>query len=127
MRTLALKPNHKRIPFVAAEVTRLTSKLDQAEKKDRASSRRLLQDAQAFRAYAATGQRLGDLHVNYEQAAEYPLQRIENPEEKLNWRVEKMRLTKNKPRWSITTSSPSPASPKPPSPTASATAARWNG
>jgi predicted helicase len=53
-------------------------------------------DAKTFRAYVATGQKLADLHIHYEQAAEYPLQRIENPEEKLNWRVEKMRLTRDK-------------------------------
>ena len=52
--------------------------------------------AKSFRAYTATGQKLADLHVNYEQAAEYPFQRIESPDEKLNWRVEKMRLTKDK-------------------------------
>ena len=53
-------------------------------------------DAQTFRIYAATGRKLADLHVHYEQAAEYPLQRIENRDEKLNWRVDKMRLTKDK-------------------------------
>jgi predicted helicase len=51
--------------------------------------------ATAFRAYAEIGRQLADLHVHYEQAAEYPLQRIENPDEPLNWRVEKMRLTKD--------------------------------
>ena len=50
----------------------------------------------AFRAYAAIGKQLADLHVHYEQAVEYSLQRIENPDEPLNWRVEKMRLTKDK-------------------------------
>ena len=53
-------------------------------------------DAKTFRTCARTGQKLADLHVHYEQAVEYPLQRIENAEEKLNWRVEKMRLTKDK-------------------------------
>lgn len=53
-------------------------------------------DAKTFRAYAITGQKLADLHVHYEQAAEYPLQRIEAANEPLNWRVEKMRLTKDK-------------------------------
>jgi predicted helicase len=36
------------------------------------------------------------LHVHYEQQPEYPLQFIENPDEPLNWRVEKMRLSKDK-------------------------------
>jgi predicted helicase len=39
---------------------------------------------------------LADLHVNYEQQPEYPLQFIETPDEPLNWRVEKMRLSKDK-------------------------------
>ena len=33
---------------------------------------------------------------HYEAAAEYPLQRLENPDEPLNWRVDKMRLSKDK-------------------------------
>jgi predicted helicase len=49
-----------------------------------------------FRAFARAGKRLADLHVNYEKQPEYPLQRIEDPKEKLNWRVEKMRLSKEK-------------------------------
>jgi predicted helicase len=53
-------------------------------------------DAKVFRAYAEIGRQLADLHVHYEKAVEYPLQRMENPEEKLNWRVEKMRLSKDK-------------------------------
>ena len=34
--------------------------------------------------------------MNYEQASEYKLERIENRDETLNWRVERMRLTKDK-------------------------------
>ena len=49
-----------------------------------------------FWGFAQAGERLADLHVNYEKQPEYPLQRIENPKEKLNWRVEKMRLSKDK-------------------------------
>ena len=47
-----------------------------------------------FRAFAEAGQRLAGLHVNYEQQPEYPLERIEQGQ--LNWRVEKMRLNKDK-------------------------------
>jgi predicted helicase len=36
------------------------------------------------------------LHVNYEKQPEYPLERIENPNAKLSFRVEKMRLGKDK-------------------------------
>ena len=49
-----------------------------------------------FWALAQAGARLVQLHVNYEQQPEYPVQRLENPHEKLDWRVEKMRLWKDK-------------------------------
>jgi predicted helicase len=49
-----------------------------------------------FSAFAAAGERLADLHVNYESQQEYPLEKIENPDKPLNWRVEKMKLTKDK-------------------------------
>lgn len=49
-----------------------------------------------FWGFARAGARLAELHVNYEKQPEYPLQRIENPKEKLNLRVEKMRLGKDK-------------------------------
>lgn len=42
------------------------------------------------------GERLADLHVKYEKQPEFPLQKIEKPGEKLDWRVEKMRLSRNK-------------------------------
>ena len=84
-----------RIPFVAADVRRLTSKPDaKPTKEDGASSRRLLQDAEVFHAFAAAGKRLAELHVGYEQQPEYPLRRRENPQAPLNWRVEKMKLLK---------------------------------
>jgi predicted helicase len=49
-----------------------------------------------FTAFAKAGKRLADLHVDYEKLDEYPLDRVENPEEPLNWRVEKMRLSREK-------------------------------
>ena len=50
-----------RIPFVAADMRRLTSKPDaNPAQEDGASSRRLLQDAEVFHAFAAAGQRLAD-------------------------------------------------------------------
>lgn len=49
-----------------------------------------------FRGFAEAGARLAELHVNYEKQHEYPLQRLENKDEKLNWQVEKMRLSKDK-------------------------------
>ncbi len=46
--------------------------------------------------FARAGQRLGELHIGYEEAAEYPLHFIENREVPIDWRVEKMRLSKDK-------------------------------
>jgi hypothetical protein len=53
-------------------------------------------DREVFHAFAEAGRRLAHLHVNYESQPEYPLEHIENPKEQLNWRVEKMRLSKDK-------------------------------
>jgi predicted helicase len=50
---------------------------------------------EVFRAFAEAGKQLADLHFNYEEQPEYPLEVIENPLEPLNWRVEKMKLSKD--------------------------------
>lgn len=52
--------------------------------------------AKLFHAFAAAGKELAELHVNYESAKEYKLERIENKEVKLDWRVEAMKLSKDK-------------------------------
>ena len=49
-----------------------------------------------FRAFVEGGRRLAEIHVNYEQQAEYPLTKTEKAGEKLDWRVTKMRLSKDK-------------------------------
>ncbi len=49
-----------------------------------------------FAAFAAAGQQLSELHINYESQPEYPLEKIETPNAKLDWRVEKMKLSKDK-------------------------------
>lgn len=49
-----------------------------------------------FFAFAKAGEKLADLHINYEKQDEYPLDKIENPDKPLNWRVEKMKLSKDK-------------------------------
>jgi len=56
----------------------------------------LPKDIDYFRAFASAGERLADLHVNYETQPEYPLEKIETPGKRLNWRVQKMKLTKDK-------------------------------
>jgi len=49
-----------------------------------------------FHAFARTGARLAEIHVNYELAAEYPLERLEQKGVALDWRVERMKLSKDK-------------------------------
>jgi len=49
-----------------------------------------------FRAFAEAGQRLAELHVNYEEAAEFPLKRMEYRDVPFTLRVEAMKLTPDK-------------------------------
>ena len=49
-----------------------------------------------FARYVAAGQQLMELHLGYETAAEYPLTWVETPGEPFTWRVEKMRLSRDK-------------------------------
>ena len=49
-----------------------------------------------FGAFAKAGQRLAEIHVGYEAQPEHRLEFIENSDAPLNWRVEKMRLSKDK-------------------------------
>ena len=51
-------------------------------------------DNAVFWAFVEAGRRLADIHVNYEQQPEYPLEHVEKGQ--LNWCVEKMRLGKDK-------------------------------
>jgi predicted helicase len=49
-----------------------------------------------FRALAKAGKRLAELHVNYENATEFPLERIEHRGVPFSLRVEKMKLSPDK-------------------------------
>jgi predicted helicase len=49
-----------------------------------------------FRKYSTAGKKLAELHVNYEIQPEFYLQKIEAPERKLDWKVVKMKLSKDK-------------------------------
>ena len=49
-----------------------------------------------FWAYAKAGKRLAEMHVGYENLPVYQLEFIKNPDVPLDWRVEKMRLSKDK-------------------------------
>jgi hypothetical protein len=53
-------------------------------------------DLDVFRTFVRVGQRLAEIHVHYEQQPEYPLTKTEKAGEKLDYRVEKMRLSKDK-------------------------------
>ena len=49
-----------------------------------------------FRAFAAVGARLAEIHVGYEEMVPYALEEIETPGQQLDYRVEKMRLSKDR-------------------------------
>ena len=49
-----------------------------------------------FRGFAKAGGRLGEIHIGYEDADEHPIRKIETPGKSLDWRVEKMKLSKDK-------------------------------
>jgi predicted helicase len=49
-----------------------------------------------FWGFVRAGERLAEIHVHYEEQPEYPLQHIEDPDLPLDYRVEKMRLSRDK-------------------------------
>ena len=49
-----------------------------------------------FWGFAKAGQRLSETHMGYEDMPEYPLEFIETPDMPLDWRVKKMRFSKDK-------------------------------
>jgi predicted helicase len=49
-----------------------------------------------FWGFVEAGRRLADLHVNYERQPEYPLRHVENESVPVSFRVEKMRLSKDR-------------------------------
>ncbi len=53
----------------------------------------MLGDSETFHMLASLGKQLGDLHLHYEQVAEYPLEWQETPNIPWDWHVERMRLT----------------------------------
>ncbi len=52
--------------------------------------------APEFHGFSIAGKRLAEIHINYEQQPEYRLKHIENKDMPIDWRVEKMRLSKDK-------------------------------
>jgi len=67
------------------------------------------------------------LHVNYEEQKEYPLKHVENREVKLDWRVEAMKLNKDRDAISYNDSSRWSVFLQRSLSTGSAIAPRWNG
>jgi len=55
-----------------------------------------VKDAEIFHAFAKAGKRLAEIHVHYEQQPEYKLTKVEKKGEKLDYRVTKMKLSKDK-------------------------------
>lgn len=49
-----------------------------------------------FHSFATAGEKLAELHLDYEQQHEYPLKRVENRDLPLEWRVTRMRLSKDR-------------------------------
>jgi predicted helicase len=49
-----------------------------------------------FRVFADAGKKLAELHLNYETLEPWPLEWVENPDLPLSYRVEKMKLSKDK-------------------------------
>ncbi|MEB3281353.1 MAG: type ISP restriction/modification enzyme [Lyngbya sp.] len=52
--------------------------------------------APEFHPFVTAGKRLAEIHINYEQQPEYRLKHLENKDLPIDWRVEKMRLSKDK-------------------------------
>ena len=67
-----------------------------AGKKDSRALAPVVSDAEIFRALAIVGQRLAEIHVHYEHQPECPLTKKEKAGEKLDYRVTKMKLSKDK-------------------------------
>jgi len=88
----SLKRELPRIPLVAADGS-LHAPPEPDKKSDPKASKK---DAAVFHAFAEAGRYLANLHINYEQQPEFPLERLENKHVPLNWRVEAIKLTKDR-------------------------------
>jgi predicted helicase len=92
-----------RVPFAALGTGTADKSIDPSARKRRGpqddkvgGAVAVTSDADVFRAFARAGQRLAEIHVHYEQQPEYPLTRTEKAGEKLDYRVVKMKLSKDK-------------------------------
>ena len=97
MRTQAQKRKVSPLRSTSAEPPRRSGRDDIAVVvQSQAPSAGETSDLEIFRAFVKAGQRLAEIHVNYEKQPEYPLIKTEKPGEKLDYRVEKMKLSKDK-------------------------------
>jgi predicted helicase len=55
-----------------------------------------MKDSELFKSLAKAGHHLAEIHVHYEQQPEYPLTKSEKSGEKLDYRIARMRLSKDK-------------------------------
>jgi predicted helicase len=95
-RDLAVSPQHDEHDADARSfdcVTGRASAPSHSAQDDRAGE---MHDLDVFHAFVKAGQRLAEIHVHYEQQPEYPLIKTEKAGEKLDYRVEKMKLSKDK-------------------------------
>ncbi len=98
--SLALNPEYReryaanlrrelpRIPFASGP--------DSAKVHPVSSVSPVLKDFDLFSQMAKAGARLADIHVHYEQQPEFKLTKVEKAGEKLDYRVTKMKLSKDK-------------------------------
>jgi predicted helicase len=99
-----LKRELPRIPFVGtpaglkgnSRATFFPFSAGEAKQGKTKPRHNLQKSAQLFHTFAEAGQQLADLHLNYESAKPFPLRQLENKEVKLDWRVEAMKLSKDK-------------------------------
>ncbi len=107
-RSLANDPAESRDPASARATEAASESIDPSARKKRgpqddkadnssvSAVTSVVKDLEVFRAFVRAGQRLAEIHVRYEQQPEYPLAKTEKDDEKLNYRVTKMRLSKDK-------------------------------
>ena len=67
-----------------------------ASKKESRALAPVVSDADVFHALVKAGKRLAEIHVHYEQQPEYKLTKTEKAGEKLDYRVKRMKLSKDK-------------------------------
>jgi predicted helicase len=76
----------------AESIAAADNSIDPSARKEREPQ----DDKAVFSALAKAGQRLAEIHVHHEQQPEHKLTKVEKKGEKLDYRVNKMKLNKEK-------------------------------